>query len=101
MPVDRLPASKRQLIRQLSFIHNHNLSNQRLGIAEVGDMNTTILILWISLGSLLFAENPQTKEQPDMATGGQSHSQPRTLAHAKAKITVQRSEAKPYDQTGG
>src|SRR6266480_1470158 len=30
---------------------------------------------------------------------GQSQTEPRTRARAKAKITVQSSEAKPYDQT--
>jgi Protein of unknown function (DUF3224) len=32
---------------------------------------------------------------------GQSHREPRARSHAKAKITVQSSEAKPYDQTVG
>jgi len=32
---------------------------------------------------------------------GQSQTEPRSRARAAAKITVQRSEAKPYDQTAG
>ena len=57
-------------------------------------MNTRILVLFmVSLGTLLFAENPQSKEKGDM------HTEPRTRAHAEAKITVQSSEATPYDQT--
>jgi Protein of unknown function (DUF3224) len=64
-------------------------------------MRIRILILFISLGALLFAANQQSKEQGHMKTGGQSHSKAGTRAHAKAKITVQRSEAKPYDQTAG
>jgi hypothetical protein len=65
-------------------------------------MSTKILILSaISLGALLFAGNLQSKEQPDMTASRQSESRPSTRAHAKAKITVQNSEAKPYDQTAG
>jgi len=63
-------------------------------------MSKTILILFIvSFGTLLFAGNPQSKEQADMTTGQQSQTEPRTRLKAKAKITVQNSEAKPYDQT--
>jgi len=36
-----------------------------------------------------------------LAAGAQSEKEPRTHAKAKAKITVQSSEAKPYDQTAG
>ena len=36
-----------------------------------------------------------------LAAGSQSEKEPRTHATAKAKITVQSSEAKPYDQTAG
>jgi hypothetical protein len=65
-------------------------------------MRTRIPILFIVLlGTLLFGGNPQSKEQRDMTTGSQSQKEPHTRAHAKAKITVQRSEAKPYDQTAG
>jgi hypothetical protein len=54
-----------------------------------------ILILSIvSLCTLLFAESPQSKEQKDMTTV-----KPHTRARAEAKITVQSSEARPYDQT--
>jgi hypothetical protein len=34
-----------------------------------------------------------------MTISRQFQTEPRTRAHAKAKITVQSSEAKPYDQT--
>ena len=65
-------------------------------------MRTRILILFIgSLSTLTFAGNPQPKEQPNMSTGSQSQTTPRTRAHAKPKITVQSSEAIPYDQTAG
>lgn len=61
-------------------------------------MSTKILILLVvSLGTLLFAGNLQSKEQGDMTTVRVRH----TRVHAKAKITVQSSEAKPYDQTAG
>ena len=36
-----------------------------------------------------------------LAANAQSGKEPRTHAKAKAKITVQSSEAKPYDQTAG
>lgn len=36
-----------------------------------------------------------------MTSGSQSQTAPPTRAHAKAKITVQSSEAKLYDQTAG
>jgi hypothetical protein len=62
-------------------------------------LSARILVLSIvSLGTLLFAGNPRLKEQAQMRTGGQSQTE-RTRAHAKAKITVQSSEATPYDQT--
>ncbi len=54
-----------------------------------------ILILSImSLCTAIFAWSAQPKEQANMATA-----KPRTRTHAQAKITVQNSEAKPYDQT--
>src|ERR1051326_4201950 len=65
-------------------------------------MRTRLLILLIVfLGALLFAANPQSKEQGNMATlnSTQSGTGPRARARAKAKIIVQSSEAKPYDQT--
>lgn len=58
-------------------------------------MTTRVLILFVvSLGTLLFAANPQSKEQ-----GGMTTAKPHTHTRAVAKITVQSSEAKPYDQT--
>ncbi len=38
-------------------------------------------------------------DNKSIRTAGPSHAGPRTRARAKAKITVQSSEAKPYDQT--
>jgi hypothetical protein len=70
--------------------------------SRVMDMSTKLWILLIVfLGSLLFAANPQSKEQGNMATlkSAQSGTGPRARARAKAKITVQSSEAKLYDQT--
>jgi hypothetical protein len=58
-------------------------------------MGTRILILFVvSLSTLLCAANPQSKEHKNMAT-----TKAPTRAHVEAKITVQSSEAKPYDQT--
>jgi len=58
-------------------------------------MPTKIQILSIaSLCALLFAGRPQSKVPGD----GKS-AEPRARKHAKAKITVQSSEATPYDQT--
>jgi hypothetical protein len=48
----------------------------------------------VFLCTLLFAGSPQAKEREDTTTAN-----PRTHARAEAKITVQSSEAKPYDQT--
>ena len=56
-------------------------------------MTMRILILSImSLCPPLFAGNSQSKELRDMT-------KPRTRVRAEAKITVQSSEAKPYDQS--
>jgi hypothetical protein len=55
-------------------------------------MSTKVLILLIAfLGTLLFTGNAESKEQ--------AQKEPRKRVRAKAKITVQGSEAKPYDQT--
>lgn len=60
-------------------------------------MSTRVLTLFIlSLSTVLFARNPQAKEQGDMTS-----SKLATHTHAEAKITVQDSDAKPYDQTAG
>jgi hypothetical protein len=53
----------------------------------------------VSAGTLLFAGNSPAKEQRQMTTSSQPRSSQRT--HATARITVQNSEAKPYDQTAG
>ena len=54
--------------------------------------------------AFLFAGNPQSKEHEDMTTvrvqpSPQSPTEHSTRKRAEAKITVQSSEAKPYDQT--
>lgn len=47
----------------------------------------------VSICTLLFAGSAQPKEQEDMTT-----LKPHTRTRAEAKITVQNSEAEPYDQ---
>jgi hypothetical protein len=47
------------------------------------------------------ATTMQSSDHTDMTSGRQSPAEPRARARAKAKITVQSSEAKPYDRTGG
>lgn len=57
----------------------------------------TIRILIVSIVSfctMLFAGSPHSKGQGDMTTAN-----PPARTRAKAKITVQNSEAQPYDQT--
>jgi len=82
---------------------------------EVVAMSTTVLILFLaSIGTLLFTGHPESRGQEDMnaARGAQSgrktntpmsndHARPRARATAKAKITVQSSEAQAYDQAAG
>ena len=65
-------------------------------------MNKRTLILFIVSFSILLFANPQSKEERDMAQrkeGAQSQPNTRTRTRAEAKITVQNSEARPYDQT--
>jgi Protein of unknown function (DUF3224) len=58
-------------------------------------MTKRILTLSVlSLCTLLIGGSPQAKEQKDMTTV-----EPRVHTRAEATITVQTSEAKPYDQT--
>ncbi len=72
-------------------------------------MSSKILIPFVVslLGGFLFAVNPQSAgnpqstEQGDMTAARQSQTEPHTRAHGRAKITVQSSEAKAYDQTEG
>ena len=62
-------------------------------------MSLRILILFItslSTFTLLIAANAQSKEHRDTTTGLKTQ---HTRTRATAKITVQSSEAKPYDQT--
>ena len=64
------------------------------------DMSTKLLILFIvSPGALHSQERRSPKEQREMTVGMQV--QPPKRVPAKAKITVQRSEAQPYGQTEG
>jgi hypothetical protein len=42
---------------------------------------------------------PQMHDHESIQAIAQSQTEPRARAHAKAKITVQNSQAKPYDQT--
>jgi hypothetical protein len=67
-------------------------------------MSTKMLILFIaSLGTLLFAGHRQSGERGDITTVKSVQSEKpqtaRTRARGQAKITVQSSEVKPYDQT--
>jgi len=65
-------------------------------------MSTKILIpFFASLGTLLTAANPQSKEHGAMTSVRQSQAEPHSRTRAKAKITVQSSEATPYDQGAG
>ena len=58
-------------------------------------MRTTVLILvTILIATLLLAASLQSREQRGMTTA-KSH----TRTNATAKVTVENSEAKPYDQT--
>jgi hypothetical protein len=61
-----------------------------------------LILLIVSLGILLLsAANTQTKGHPDMKTASHPQIGQHSRTHAKAKITVQKSEATPYDQTAG
>src|SRR5215469_5040694 len=62
-------------------------------------MSLRILILFItslSMFTLLIAANPQSKEPGDTTCSSKTQ---HTRTRATAKITVESSEAKPYDQT--
>jgi hypothetical protein len=50
---------------------------------------------------VLSYESAQESVQVSVQAGGQSTAEPPKRTHAKAKITVQSSDAKPYDQTAG
>lgn len=65
-------------------------------------MSTRILVLCVAaLSSLLVGANLQAKEQRNMTTVRAPHEEPLAHKHAGAKITVQNSEAKPFDQAAG
>lgn len=60
-------------------------------------MRARFLVFFIaSAGALLSAQSPQSKEQQDM-----TNAKARTHTHAVAKVTVQNSQATPYDSNGG
>ncbi len=60
-------------------------------------MSFEILVLsLVSLSALLMAASPPPEEPADKRTA-----KPQAHARAEARITVQRSEAQPYDQTSG
>lgn len=61
----------------------------------------TLVLLSASFCGLLCAGGPQTKEQGNMTTvkKAQAEKSQTARAKAKAKIIVQGSEVKPYDQT--
>ena len=55
----------------------------------------------VSLTTLLFGGNPQAKEQGVVKTKGHSQPEAHMRTRAVAKISVQSSAAKPYDQSAG
>jgi Protein of unknown function (DUF3224) len=57
------------------------------------------LSTWQAASAQSGKDNQQMNDDESIHTAGQSQTQPPTRARAKAKITVQSSEAKPYDQT--
>jgi hypothetical protein len=59
----------------------------------------TLILFIIVLGIWPFARSSQSEERRALMTGSQSQKDTRMRAHAYAQITVQNSEAKPYDQT--
>lgn len=63
-------------------------------------MKITILFI-AALGTLLIAGSARPKEQRNMTTVRARHEEPLAHKHAEAKITVQNSEAKPFDQAAG
>lgn len=60
-----------------------------------------LILLIVFVGIFLFAGNLQPKEQCEVTTHLQSETEHRTRTHAVAKITVQSSEAKPFNRMEG
>jgi hypothetical protein len=58
-----------------------------------------IICTWQAASAQSGKDNQQMNHNESRRAGGQSPTESRTRARAKAKITVQNSEAKPYDQT--
>lgn len=65
----------------------------------IGHEYTMLVLFIVCLGILLFTANPLSKFKEDIMTVRASSNEPPTRRHAEAKIAVQSSEAKPYDQT--
>ena len=59
----------------------------------------TIIGIWQAASAQPGKENPQMNHDDAIHAAGQSQTKPPTRARAKAKITVQSSEAQPYDQS--
>src|SRR6059058_2081238 len=61
----------------------------------------TIICLgtWQAVSAQSGKDSQQMNDDGSIHAVGESQTEPRTRARAKAKITVQSSEAKPYDQT--
>jgi Protein of unknown function (DUF3224) len=59
----------------------------------------TIIGTWQAANAQSGKDNQQMNADESIHAAGQSQTEPPTRARAKAKITVQSSEAKPYDQT--
>ncbi len=55
-----------------------------------------LILFIVSFTTLLFAESSHPNEHADVKTA-----KPRTPTHAVAKVTVQSSDSKPYDQSVG
>jgi hypothetical protein len=59
----------------------------------------TIIGTWQAASAQSGKDNQQMNDHESIRTVGQSQTEPRKRTRAKAKITVQSSEAQPYDQT--
>ena len=71
-------------------------------VVRAVEMSTKILLLVVlSLGTLFGEGNAQSREQGRTTMLKSAPPGPRARARANAKITVQSSEAQPYDQARG
>jgi hypothetical protein len=62
-------------------------------------ISRALILFIVSLGTSLFASNWEPGEQEHMTKAAQTQNEPRAPMRAEAKIRVQRSEVKPFDQT--